>query len=181
LVAKAGGHPKLDQYAAGGRLRGLVQVVAVREAISLLRKHKRAPHDDDLTALASPEHDPELRYLAAQYRAAFSQAFEAAVRKLTSRERNFLRLQSQAGMNVEQIAAMYNVHRATATRWLTKIREQLLAETQRGLAAELAISTRELESVMRLIQDNLDISVQRMLQTINEQAPPATSRDDSPG
>lgn len=168
LLVADGDHPKLDAYAGRGRLRGLIQVVAVREAISLLRKDKPLGSDASLAALPSHDLDPELRYLKAHYRAAFSSAFERAVRALTSRERNFLRLQAHAGLTVEQIATMYGVHRATATRWLTKIREQLLRDTRKGLATDLEISAAELESVMKLIGDNLDISVHRILETIGD-------------
>ena len=106
---------KLDGYAGKGRLGGLVQVVAVRLAIDMLRKAKREVGADRLDDLSSP-HDPELRFLKEKYRVVFSSAFERAIADLTSRERNFLRLQVHGGLTVEQIGKMYGVHRATATR-----------------------------------------------------------------
>jgi RNA polymerase sigma-70 factor (ECF subfamily) len=168
LVAEEGEPTKLEGYAGQGRLRGLIQIVAVRTAISMLRKTKREVGGVDLTAMPSPAGDPELRYLEKRYRGAFREAFEQAVRALTSRERNFLRLQVHAGLTVDQIGNMYGVHRATATRWLTKIRTQLLKDTRAHMGAALGASSEELDSVMNLIQSRLDVSVHRMLETVNE-------------
>ena len=101
-----------------------------------------------------------------RYRAAFRVAFEQAVRRLSSRERNILRLQLDAGLTVEQIGEVYGVHRATATRWLTKIRDQLMSDTRRELGERVGVSSSELDGVMELIQSRLDVSVRRMLETI---------------
>ena len=64
--------------------------MAVREAISLLRKQGRhvAAYDDELERLPEPGYDPELHYMKAQYREAFRTAFESAVDALSGRERN---------------------------------------------------------------------------------------------
>jgi RNA polymerase sigma-70 factor (ECF subfamily) len=55
------------------------------------------------------------------------------------------------------------VHRVTITRWLNRIKENLLEETRFGLAARLAVSGEELESIMRLIQSQLHVSIRGML------------------
>lgn len=166
LVAEPSGAPKLDSYAGQGRLRGLVKVVAVRTAISSIRKEKGHVGDAALEQVADAAHDPELGYMKQRYRAAFRVAFERAIRGLTSRQRNILRLQLDAGLTVEQIGEVYGVHRATATRWLTKIRERLLSETRRELGEQVGASPRELDGVMELIQSRLDVSVRRMLETV---------------
>ena len=164
LVAEAGDVPKLDTYAGRGKLRGLIQVVAVRTAISLLRKNKKHRlTSDGLSELPDGGHDPELTYLKAKYRAAFKRAFAEALGELTSRERNFLRLHHFGGLSVEQVGDVYGVHRATATRWLAKIRASLMSATQQRLGEDLAIDRDELDSLMALIQSRLDVSVQRLL------------------
>lgn len=166
LVAEPGRSPRLDDYAGQGRLRGLVKVIGVRMAISALRKEAGHVGDAPLERLADAAHDPELRYMKERYRAAFRVAFEQAVRRLSSRERNILRLQLDAGLTVEQIGEVYGVHRATATRWLTKIRDQLMSDTRRELGERVGVSSSELDGVMELIQSRLDVSVRRMLETI---------------
>lgn len=178
LVAEPGQAPKLDGYAGRGKLRGLIGVVAVRTAISLLRKGQRhAATGDGLEDLPAAGHDPELRFMKEKYRAAFKRAFERALGELESRDRNFLRLHHFGGLTVEQVGDVYGVHRATATRWLAKIRGALMAATQKHLGAELDVAPGELASLMGLIQSRLEVSVERLLESRDaaDDAPPPTS------
>jgi len=166
LVSKSAAPPKLLDYAGEGRLRGLVQVVAVRTAVSALRKDGRMIGDDDLARHPDPESDPELSYLEAHYRAAFAEAFEGAIRALSSRDRNLLRLQLEGGLTVEELGRVYGVHRATATRWLTRLRSDLLKDTRKRLGTSLDAPDAELDSVIRLVKSRIDLSLHRMLQTV---------------
>jgi RNA polymerase sigma-70 factor, ECF subfamily len=164
LLVSEGEGPKLDRYAGRGRLRGLVQVMAVRTAITLLRKEK--PHRDGperLGDLLSPDADPELGFMKRAYRKAFATAFEDALAGLSSRDRNVLRLHHFGGLSVEQVGEIYGVHRATMTRWLARIRSDLLRRTREGLGGELGVDRAELESLMKLIESRLEVSVKRML------------------
>jgi RNA polymerase sigma-70 factor (ECF subfamily) len=172
LVVDGDGVRKLDRYAGQGKLRGLIKVVAVRTAISVLRKTRReAPLGDDaLAAIPTPEHDPELAYMKARYRSEFKIAFEVAARQLESRDRNLLRLHLLDGVTLEQIAEMYSVHRATVVRWLAKVRDKLFSNTRKHMRERLDVSPEEFESLMGLIQSRLDVSVQRMLQTRDDGA-----------
>ena len=172
LVTKPGARPKIDDYAAQGRLRGLVCVVAVRTAISELRKHKREIQlgDDDLSALPTAERDPELAYMKQMYRGEFRVSFEQAIRALDSRDRNLLRMHLLGGVTLEKLADMYGVHRATVVRWLAKVRKTLFTETRRLMRARLEVSPAELDSLMRLIESRLDVSVQRILHTMDGSA-----------
>lgn len=169
LVASDGGSAKIDEYAGRGKLRGLIKVVAVRAALDLLRKRKReAPvAADELAALPTPERDPELAYIKESYRAEFSAAFERAVRQLTSRERNLLRMHQLRGVTLEQLAEMYDVHRATVVRWLARARAAVLDQTQKHLRTQLGVSREELDSMMELLHSRFDISVERIMQTID--------------
>lgn len=162
--------PRIVDYAGKGKLRGLVKVMAVRTAISTLRKDKRhAPQNQEaLLGLASPELGPEFDVLKATYKAEFSTSFEESVASLSSRERNILRLQLLDKLTVSEVAALYKVDRATVTRWLTKIRSALLSETRKRMQTRLGIKTGELDSIMRLIESRLDVSVQRMLESRDE-------------
>ncbi len=55
------GEARIVSYADGGRLHGLVKVIAVRAALDLVRHEKRdAPGEGALSLLPSPERDPEL-------------------------------------------------------------------------------------------------------------------------
>ncbi len=159
--------PAIGDYAGQGRLRGFVKISAIRMAISLLRKHKRhqATDQEALLKIASPEFDPELQVMKATYRTEFAEAFEEAIADLSSRDRNILRLRLIDNLTVDQVSGIYNVDRATATRWIAKIRSALLRDTRKRMQDALGIDSGELDSVMRLIESRLDVSVQRMLQT----------------
>ena len=162
--------PAIADYAGQGRLRGFVKITAVRTAISTLRKDKRhqPSNQDALLSIPSPDLDPELQVMKARYRTEFSQAFEEAVGALSSRDRNILRLRLADDLTVDQVSNIYRVDRATVTRWLTKVRAALLRDTRNRMQHGLGIDGGELDSVMRLIESRLDVSVQRMLQTRNE-------------
>jgi RNA polymerase sigma-70 factor (ECF subfamily) len=165
--------PRLLDYAGRGRLRGLVQVSAVRAALDVVRAgaRERLAPDSDLAALPSPEVDPELQLMKEQYRAAFAEAFAEAVRALAPRDRNLLRLHFLGGVTLEQLAAMYGVHRATVVRWLATVRKDLLGDTRKRMRARTAVSADELDSVMRLIESRLDVSVQRLLSSLETSRP----------
>jgi RNA polymerase sigma-70 factor, ECF subfamily len=169
LVREGDGAPRILEYAGRGRLRGLVQVSAVRAALSVVRAgaRERLAPDSDFAAMPSPEVDPELQLMKDQHRAAFGEAFAAAVRALSPRDRNLLRLHFLSGMTLEQLAAMYGVHRATVVRWLAAVRKELFGETRKRMRALSSASADEFDSVMRLIESRLDISVGRLLSSMD--------------
>jgi len=162
LVAEPGTTARVVDYAGRGKLRGLVQVVATRLALDHTRAQPRGGADelDDLAAVAD---DPELAFLKATYRDAWKAAFTAAVGELDARGRNLVRLHHLTGVTLEQLAAMYGVHRATAVRWLADARAQLLRGTRKRLAATLAVSSDEVDSILALIGSRLEASVGRLL------------------
>lgn len=170
LLVAASGPPKIVGYAGRGKLAGLVKVVAVRAAISMLRKEKRhlPGAGGDLRDLPGAAIDPELSFLKAHYRAAFKRAFEAAVRSLGSRERNVLRLHLLGGMTLEQVARMYGMHRATVIRSLAKVRKHLYGETHRRMRRELEVGQDELESIMHLVRSRLDVSLGGLLRSTRD-------------
>lgn len=174
LVADGDAPPRVVVYAGQGRLRGLVQVSAVRAAISLLRKTARELPiaGDDVGGAAALDHDAELALIKAQYRAAFTAAFAAAVRGLDRRDRTLLRLHFLGGMTLEQLAAMYGVHRATAVRWLAAARKQILADTRRRLRDDHGVPAAELDDLVALVQSRLEVSVRRLLSSLETSAGP---------
>jgi RNA polymerase sigma-70 factor (ECF subfamily) len=167
LVADAGGEIKLLRYAGRGTLAGLVKVTAVRTAISVLRKQRGvASPTEELERLAAPTEDPELHFLKAHYREAFRSAFARAVGLLDGRERNVLRLHLLGGMTLEQVARMYGIDRSTVVRLLQKVRSKLFTHTRKALREDLEIERAELDSVLALIRSRFEVSLGRLLETI---------------
>jgi RNA polymerase sigma-70 factor (ECF subfamily) len=168
FLAEGGQAPRIVAYAGRGQIGGLIQVMAVRGAIDLRRRRGEPVHvqpEAAMESLPSPELDPELRLLKERYRAQFQRAFEVAVRSLSARERNLLRYQLVEGLNVDQIALVYQVHRATAARWAAAARERLAAGTRAGLQVALALPTSEMEGLMRWVPSEVDLSIRRLFAT----------------
>jgi len=166
-VADAGRALRLEGYAGRGRLAGLVQVVATREAIGLARatQRQRPIADEDLFGAPEGGRDPELELLRMRHAAELKAAFEAALRGLSSRERNLLRQHLLGGVGLEPLAEIYGVHRATVVRWLAHAREQVASATKARLRERLRVRPDELESLLGLVESRLDLSVERMLRT----------------
>lgn len=161
LVAPPGERAAILRYALGGGLAGLVRVAAIREALSLQRAGKPADPAEQLEQLVG-EADPELRVLKARYATELQRAFSAAIAELTARERHLLRLHLSAHASIDDLARMYQTHRATAARWLNAARDRLADATRRHLQATLGLDDHELQSVLRLIRTEAP----RMLESI---------------
>jgi RNA polymerase sigma-70 factor (ECF subfamily) len=164
LVGREGKAPKIAEYAGQGFLQNWVRITAVRTFTDLTRarqRHRESP-EEELMQLADGA-DLELSFLKTHYRAAFKQAFEGAVASLESGERNLLRQSVVRGLSIDQLAALYSIHRATAARRVQRAREALLEGTRAKLMSQLDIGPGELDSVMKLIHSRLDVSIHRVL------------------
>jgi RNA polymerase sigma-70 factor (ECF subfamily) len=157
--------PRIATFTGRGNLRSWVRVVATREAQRLLPRERRevAADDDELAGLIARDDDPEIGYLKRLYRAEFKDAFATAVSQLSDRERVLLRQNALDGLSIDQLAAFYRVHRATTARWIEAARQAVLDGTRKELIRRLQLSRSELDSVMRLISSQLDVSLPRVL------------------
>jgi RNA polymerase sigma-70 factor (ECF subfamily) len=166
LVGAAGAAPRIADYAGRGDLARWVKATAVRMYLNELRKHRREVllGDEEVMHVAvADELDPALAYAKQLYQPVFAASFVAAMTGLESRQRTLLRYRFVDGVTVEQIAALYEVHRATAHRWLNEAREALCAAAEREVRARLTIDASEVASLRRLIISQLDVSVARLL------------------
>jgi RNA polymerase sigma-70 factor (ECF subfamily) len=165
LVTEAGRPPRIADYSGRGPLAGWLRVVAVRRALNLRRGRAGGPQasEDDAIEIASGAPDPELDYLKALYRQEFREAFVAALAELGPEERNALRLHHLDGLTLDESAVVCRVSRATVARWLANARQQVLRRTQRLLRERLRIDDSTLESVLGLVQSQLDLSIGRYL------------------
>lgn len=165
LVSEDGRPAKLAAFGGHGALHAWVRVAAVRTAISLARrKHEQVSGEDDaLAAIADDADDQALAFLKSHYRAEFKTAFAAAFAELPRRSRTVLRLQVIDQLTIEEVGAFYQVSRATAARHLADARAELVAGTQKRLAATLGISNEELGELMRLVASSLYSTLPRLL------------------
>ncbi|WP_224244494.1 sigma-70 family RNA polymerase sigma factor [Hyalangium gracile] len=158
---------KLATYAGTGTLSGWVRAAALWLALDMQRRQSGESQSDDsaLPLLVEPGDDPELAYLKTTYRAEFNAAFAQALTALAPRQRNVLRLKYLDGLRIEQLGALYGVHRATAARWVVSAQEALLEETRRLLTERLRLTHTQLDSVLRLISSQLDVNLSRLLRS----------------
>lgn len=157
--------PVIAQYAGRGSLRGWVRVIAIRESGRLLAGHapERPVGDDALFDAVAHGVVPSQSLLKDAYRQSFKRAFEEALAALSIHDRLLLRQHFLDGLSIDRMAALHDVHRATAARWIAKLVERLLVDTRARLQLALRLEADELDSVLRLIQSCLDASIGRAL------------------
>jgi RNA polymerase sigma-70 factor (ECF subfamily) len=160
---------RIADYSGRGYLENYLRVTAVRTCLDVVKRgaqRKREEPSGDRLAEAASVDDAELGFLKREYRAHFAQAFAAAARSLTSEQRNALRQHVVHHLTIDQIAALYKIHRSTAARRVARARAALIDATRRELAARLGgVSEEEVDSVMRLIESRLEVSVSRLFST----------------
>lgn len=160
----AGSNPRIATYTGRASLRTWTRTVATRAAVSRLRKKPQAHVDDEvLAALPSPDDGPEEQHFRAKYRVELKAAFEEAMASLTAQQRNVLRHHYVDTLSIDEIGALYGVHRTTAFRWLETARATLAKRTQSGFQARIKATPSELRSIVRLLQSNIELSLQRVL------------------
>jgi RNA polymerase sigma-70 factor, ECF subfamily len=165
LLAAPGSRPRIAEYAGRGPLQAWVRVTAVRTALDLLRAQGvRSGADVEPDDLARDTSDsPELEYVKERYRPQFKAAFQDALRSLDAEQRNVLRLHVVEGLNIDEIGALFKVHRSTVARWIAAARNQVLAEARDRLRAELGLSAGEFDSLAGVVRSQLDLSVAKIL------------------
>ncbi len=124
---------------------------------------QRQSRVDDVDALPEAGVDPEIAYLKEHYRDEFRAAFVFALGTLSERERNVLRQHHIDGLTIDQLGTLYQVHRATAARWVAAARMTLLDQTRGRLVAKLGVAADEVDSIIRLVRSQLDISIHQLL------------------
>jgi RNA polymerase sigma-70 factor (ECF subfamily) len=160
--------PWLASYSGRGALGAWLRISAVRVAQDLLRARKpHAPIDDSLRATSA---DPELDYLKKRYASEFREAFAAVLAGLPAKQRNILSLYFLDGMTTQAIGALYRVDATTVGRWLARLRQSILDSTHRALAERVQAQGSEVESLIRLVRSQLEVSICRFLQA-NDKGP----------
>jgi RNA polymerase sigma-70 factor (ECF subfamily) len=164
LVAAPGAEPRIAEYAGRGSLTSWVRVAATRAALDLLRAAGARPEADvEPDDLAPAAESPELEYLKERYRPQFKAAFQAALENLDGDQRTVLRLNVVEGLNIDEIGALFRVHRSTIARWIATARLTILDEARRQLQRELGLDAAEFESLAGVVRSQLSLSLTKIL------------------
>lgn len=168
FVASDGRPPRIADYSGFGFLQNWLRVTALRALVDIARSEKARKleellADDDMLGMPSLGPDLASRYSREEVSRAIKAAFARAVAGLAPRQRNFLRHAQVDGLTLDQIAALYSVHRATVARTLAQARSELTEATRKELGAQLGVDEDSLESVVRAADSRIDLSLSRVL------------------
>lgn len=160
--------PRLAELAGQGNFHALIRVVSIRTALNLRRSEGRRRRNEDVAAaeLLSVNHRGVLReVMSAEAVVLLREAIESAIMELDARQRTLLRLHLSHGMTIDDIGRVYNVHRSTAARWLSSVRDTIEKKVKVRLREERGQSTTNLEELFDLASSQLQISFNRLLAT----------------
>jgi RNA polymerase sigma-70 factor (ECF subfamily) len=164
LAPGAGGTIGLSGYSGRGELKAYIRAVAVKQALKKRQREDRGSDPiDDL--LAGGDDSPELQVIKARCRGEIRAAFGAALATLGDRERTLLRQHYLDGLSVDVLGRLHRVHWATAARWITSARADLLRGMRRHFQTTLGMDRRDLDSVIGLVRSQIDLSMSRLLAT----------------
>jgi RNA polymerase sigma-70 factor (ECF subfamily) len=157
----------LRSYSGRGDLKSYLRVIAMRELMKVVNRGRKEvfAEDDDFIDRIVPPSDPELSMLRERYRGDVDEAMKAALATLDERERALLRYAFVDGWNVDAVGKVYGVHRATAARWISAARESLGTRIREQLAARLRVDVDDVDSIVRLVQSRIDVSLDRVLKS----------------
>jgi RNA polymerase sigma-70 factor (ECF subfamily) len=112
----------------------------------------------------APERVSQLQLLAGA-EPAFRDALIESLEGLELCDRNLLRFHYFHGLTADQLAAMFSSHRGAVLRQLARIRERMLRDTRRGLAARLPLDKAELDRLLDVARSRFDLAITRVLRS----------------
>jgi RNA polymerase sigma-70 factor (ECF subfamily) len=153
--------PRIAGYNGQGPLIAWLRIAAVRLASNIrretaVRQQLETSAEEVWPILRSPVVDPELAHLKTKYSADLNAALHATLASLGKRERMVLRLHYLEGMNATSIATLCDVSQRTVERWLVGARTRIVKRTRELLGARLHIEPSQLDTLVGLVQSQLD-------------------------
>jgi RNA polymerase sigma-70 factor (ECF subfamily) len=158
--------PKIADYQGSGPLAAWVRICAVRISIRL-RAHDpgRTEGLDAAVAKIAAGMTPEQLLANQQVHLEVRSVLQRVLADLSSRERALLRTHFLDGLTLDELALTYQVHRATVARWLAAIRRKVLEGFQQELQRSGAGTSAQMNSLLRALDSQLQLSVRRFLET----------------
>jgi RNA polymerase sigma-70 factor (ECF subfamily) len=161
------GRPRIALYTGQGFLQNWLRVTTTRTFIDCCRLNPEAPEvpirNELVAVLPEPKGDPELALLKREHVTHFKASFAEAVAALDSADRLLLKQHLVERLTIDQLGALYHLHRASAARRIAKARDALLVATRIALARRLGLPPERLASVLELVASRLEASIERLL------------------
>jgi RNA polymerase sigma-70 factor (ECF subfamily) len=157
---------RVADYAGRGELAAWVRVSATRKAFKLIKKANREETLDEilLDHWPAPTPDPVGQHVRSTYTTELKRAIGEAFAALEVRQRNLLRQHIIDELTIDDLAKLYRVHRATCARWLADARAELGKLTRKRLVSALEVPATDLESLLRFLDSDIELSISRILQ-----------------
>ncbi len=155
-----GPEAKVKGYRGRGPLQAWVRVAGARLALDRRRaectKAGRAADLGDF--FVAQAFGPESALTRARFHEPFRDALRQALTSLTPKDRNLLRMHLIGRCSIDQIGRAYNVHRATAARWLEQANRRILELVRRELRTGMPrLTDSEFQSVARVVAGELEL------------------------
>lgn len=173
-----GPDPRIRAYSGAGPLHAWLQLCATRLAIDRQRSSRALVERElDLDdCLMDDVLGPESSLTRVRYFKPFRAALRRAISKLSRKDRNLLRMHAVERCSIDQIGRAYDVHRATAARWLDRARKQVFESVRSELdMTGPHLTDSEFRSVARALGGELTLDPAMFL-TRSSLEGPATSR-----
>jgi RNA polymerase sigma-70 factor (ECF subfamily) len=152
----------LESFRGRGPLAMFVRTAAVRLAIDV---HRQTARDVDLGHLvAAPCADPELEYMRKLYAQQLVGAVRDAWARLAAHERFLLALRIYEAVSIDDVARIYQIHRASAARRAAAARSALIAHTRACLRERLAVGDETLDSILRIVTTSVQLPLDEPLE-----------------
>jgi RNA polymerase sigma-70 factor (ECF subfamily) len=168
-----GSDAKVRSFSGRGPLKAWVRVTATRIALDRLRVKKRGQlrHVELSDELAGETTNIEVSLLKARYGEAFQQALRTAVAALSVQDRNVLRMHVVGRCSIDEIGCAYNVHRATAARWIERARARIHDEVRDELCVRHKLTQSEFHSLAGVLGAELSLTL-----SVPSRPPPPSGR-----
>jgi RNA polymerase sigma-70 factor (ECF subfamily) len=153
----------IGAYQGRGGLTAFLRAVATRIGFRVLREHRAASANRwpaELTALGHAIAAAEPRKQA--FADELNRGLRIALAALPARDRTLLRQSFVDGLSIDRLAVLHHVHRATAARWIQHARDALRTAVFAHVARALEVPSGELDSVVRWVQSQLEMSLHRL-------------------
>jgi RNA polymerase sigma-70 factor (ECF subfamily) len=176
-----GQNAKISVYSGRGSLTAWLRVTATRVALDGLRAQsaQRAQQADLQDRMAQPSVNPLNDLLKSRYAEAFQEALRAAIRDLSVRDRSLLRLRLVGHCGIDQLGQMYQVHRATAARWLKAAHTRVFDSVREQLRTRFQLSDDEFDQMALDMQSRLELSLSGL--GAEGEVPPGAGSGSAPG
>lgn len=156
---------RITQYRGQGELRRWLRAAALRDAWRVGKRAKRELALDDmvLASVAVLDRDPVVARFKETCRGELKQALIEALGQLSAEDRILLRQYHRDGLTVDELAALYRVHRTTAARRVRSARSQLTDAILARLGDRLQLAEADVRSVLQLVRSQLELSLDKVL------------------